>query len=268
MSISTSFKKKPAASAAPAAAAPVAASVAAPAVDVVATPSPQQNSTPAQTAVVPKAAAPLGEVMDYRGIGGFEGEFTPKDMATPYLSIFQKSSKGFEDNMDWLGQWVYDKAFPLGDTIRVVFVRAAKSYIEKTEFGSDVIPQRFSKIAEARAAGFSDSEMQETAELDLLIEVDSAAEGAGDLARMFDGDKAYIHARYTVRSSAYGRTVGILAKDYAGFLKGNLINGFYQLRAEQRKSDKGTYYTPSLKTDGPTPLSLRNEIIERMGLAG
>jgi hypothetical protein len=110
--------------------------------------------------------------------------------------------------------------------------------------------------------------MQEMAELDLLIEVDSAAEGAGDLAHMFDGDKAYILARYTVRSSAYGRTVGILAKDSAGFLKGNLINGFYQLRAEQRKSDKGTYYTPSLKTDGPTPLSLRNEIIERMGLAG
>jgi hypothetical protein len=263
MASTISFKKKPTPQAD--VAAPLEGNVATATAPVVA------PATPSTALVAPKAtalAAPEAPQTDYKGVGGFEGEFSAKDMATPYLGIFQKSSKGFEDNMEWLGQWVYDKEIPLGTDLKVVFLRAAKSYIEKTEYGSDQIPQRFTRMQDARAAGFNESNLQEAADLDLLIEVDGTAEGVAELAHIHDGDKSYILARYSVRSTAYGRTVGILAKDSAGFLKGNLINGFYVLTAVKKTSDKGTYYTPQLKTAGRTSDELRAQIIERMGQVG
>lgn len=223
-------------------------------------------------ALVPAQTAALSEAVDYRGVGGFEGEFTARNMAMPYLALFQKMSEGFDENMEWLGQFVYDKSIPLGTSIKVVFLRASKSYVEKTEFGSGIIAQRFTKLADARAAGFTESKLQEAADLDLLIEVDANIEGVTELAHIVEGDFGYILARYSVRSTSFGRTVGTLLKDSAGFLKdkvtgqGNLINGFYMLSSEKKTNDKGTYYVPQLKTCGPTPAGLRDEIVDRMGV--
>lgn len=265
MSISTSFKKKPAAPAAVTATAP---ETSAPVVEVIAVPSPQQNSTQFETALVPQAAGHIGDLQDFRGVGGFHGEFTSEDMAIPYLSILQKTSKGFEENMDWLGQWVFDKSFPMGDNIRVIFTKAVKFYVEKTEFGSEVIPQRFFKIDDVRSAGLKEDDVQPTAELDVLIEFDSTVEGVNERALFSHDKKSYVIARYNVRNSAYSRTVGILFRDFYGFLQKNFTNGFYQLRAEQKKNDKGTFYTPLLRHDGPTSLALREEIVAHIGVPG
>lgn len=203
----------------------------------------------------------------YSGVGGFEGEWTAKDMATPYLTIVGKTSKAFDVHPEWIGQWLYDKEYPLGTELRVVFIRATKWFVQDLPFGSPQVPQRFARMADARAAGFNESTLKDTAELDLLIEVDASAEGVSDLAHIIDGDKGYILARYSVQSTAYGKTASILAKDMGGFLKGNLINGFYQAVTQSKTGPKGTYFIPILKTDGKTPDSLRQQIADRLSLA-
>lgn len=224
---------------------------------------PQASQAPATTT---SANSQVSTQVNPTGIGGFEGEFSSKDMATPYLSLFGKTSKGFEENPGWLGQWVYDKEIPLGTKIKVIFIRAKKYFIEDLPFGSKEIPQRFTKMDAARAAGFDDSQLAETADLDLLIEVDSNIEGVSDLAHLEEAGKAYILCRYGVRSSAYGKTVGILTKDASGFLKGNLINGYYEMETSSRTGPKGTYYVPVLKTAGKTSDSLRQQIVAKFSV--
>lgn len=232
------------------------------------------NAPASSTALAAPTSTAVGQPAG-PSMGGFEGEYSAGDMATPYLQIMQKQSKNFDEHPDWLGQWVYDKQVPLGEEIKVVFLRSAKSYIEKTEFGSEVIPQRFTQMQEARKAGFNESDLQECADLDLLIEVDAASDGAEDLAFIIEEGKAYILARYSVRSTAYGKTVGILLKDASGFLTdrdangnrvGDLKNGFYMMSTDRRSNDKTSWYVPVLKTAGKTPAGLRQQINDRFSV--
>lgn len=272
MSNVISFKKKPAGAAPAAAPAPVVPAQAAPApAPAPVQPAPAPAPAPVQPAPAPAPSTAIvgtagnAQVVPadyYRGVGRFEGEFTARDMATPYLAIMQKQSKNFDDHVDWLGQWVYDKEILLGAAVKVVVVRVTKSYIQRLEFGSEEIPQRFARMADVRAAGLNDAEVQEVADIDVLIELDATLDGILDLATIIEGDKAYIPARYTVRSTAYGRTVGILAKDSNTFLKGNLINGFYVFETEKRVMKDMSWYIPVLKTAGPTPQALRDKIID------
>lgn len=245
-----------------------------PAAALAAAQEPARPASPAPAAPEPDTAAlaapaptTLANDDHYSGVGGFEGEWTSKDMATPYLSIVGKTSKAFDAHPDWLGQWLYDKEYPLGTELRVVFIRATKWFVEDLPFGTTQIPQRFARMADARAAGFNESTLKDTAELDLLIEVDLNVEGAADLAHIIEGDKGYVLARYSVQSTAYGKTASILAKDMGGFLRGSLINGFYKMTTFQKVGQKGTYFIPVLKTDGKTSDSLKAQIAERLSLA-
>lgn len=251
---------------APAKAAPAAAAAAvidAPTTDVTQV-VPQADVQSALPAVVPsqQLADPSADPYLVPGLG-FEGEWDAKDMAMPYLSLFSKNSKGFEEHPDWLGHWIYDKTVDLGTEIRVLFLRATKWYVENLPFGSEQIPQRFSRMQDALAAGFHESGLVDVADLDLLIELPLEAEGAADLSHIIEGDKGYAMARYSVRSTAYGKTARILAKDMGGFLRGNLINGFYTIGTQQINGPKGTYFTPVLKADGKTPDTLKAQIVER-----
>ncbi len=190
MASSVSFKRRPADSAAPAPAptnvAPATVPTPLRAVTPEATlaaaqePTPPPASPPAQAPVSVPAPAPAPSTAvatqdtrvatddQYNGVGGFEGEWNARDMATPYLSIVGKTSKAFDTHPDWMGQFLYDKDYPLGTEIRVVFIRATKWFVEDLPFGGTQIPQRFARMADARAAGFNESTLKDTAELDLL----------------------------------------------------------------------------------------------------
>ncbi|EIQ01125.1 hypothetical protein OpiT1DRAFT_05693 [Opitutaceae bacterium TAV1] len=270
-----SFKKTPVAAPATAAAAtsaPAATSAAvtpAPVQVVAAVPAAAQpvqatpTTPPATTAVAPATETALATEDQYNGLGGFEGEFDSSEMRTPYLSIVGKTSKLFDEFPQFLGQFVYNKSVALGEEIRVVFVRASKVWVEDLPFGSEVVPQTFKRMEDARAAGFLPTQLKERADLDLLIELDLDTEGVDEIADLIVGTKAYLLARYTVQSTAYGKTVPVLMADTRGFLKGNLLNGFYKLSTLKIEGKKGTYYTPQLKTDGPTSPELRTEIVNR-----
>jgi hypothetical protein len=227
-----------------------------------------QTPAPTSTALATQGSAELADTEDkYAGIGGFVGEWNSRHMATPYLSIVGKTSKAFDAHPDWLGQWLYDKEYPLGNELRVVFLTSTLWFVEDLPFGTEKIPQRFARMGDARAAGFNESTIKEQAELDLLIEVDAEDEGAADLAHIIEGNKGYVLARYTVQSTAFGKTASILAKDMSGFLRGCLFGGFYTMTTQQKTSPKGTYFIPVLKTDGKTPDSLKAQIAERLTLA-
>jgi hypothetical protein len=226
---------------------------------------PVTQAPAASTAIVPAPDTQVANIEDqYSHVGGFIGEWSPKDMATPYLTIVGKTSKAFDVNPEWLGQWVYDKAYPLGTELRVVFISATKWIVEDLPFGTQQIAQRFSRMSDARAAGFNEGNLKDTAELDLLIEVPIDVEGAADMAHIIEGDKGYILARYSVQSTAFGKTASILAKDMSGFLRGCMFSGFYTMITQVKTGQKGTYYIPVLKTDGKTPVGLKQQIVERM----
>jgi hypothetical protein len=276
----TSFRKSPAtANATPAAQTPAPSAPAKAAEVVTKVPAAAKAAEPVKLAATPvaqpedTAVATIGstDVVPadfYNGVGGFEGEFTSNDIRIPYLSICGKTSKIFDEHPEFLGQFVYNKSIALGDEIRVVFAKVTKFWVEDLPFGTEAIPQRFKFMDDARAAGFNPSQMKEQAELDLLIELpltdeNGEATGVDEFADLFVGDKAYLLTRYTVQSSAYGKTVPTLRTDMGGFLKGNLVNGFYDIKTQKVEGKKGTYYVPVLKTDGPTPQELRTEIVKR-----
>lgn len=172
----------------------------------------------------------------------FEGEFTSADLKLPYLTICQKSGNLMDSHPEWLGKWVYDKAASLGDTISVIFFKVKKFYMENLPYGSDIMPRRFETAAEAREAN---CDVQDIAELDLLIEVPDDFDGGKKI-----GDKSYVIARYTVRSTAYGATVRILVKDTAMRLNGNLVSGKYKLKIEKKTNGSNSWFAPVLSADG------------------
>jgi hypothetical protein len=189
-----------------------------------------------------------------------QGEFTARDMAIPYLNLGQKSGTMCDNHPDWIGGFVYDKSSFLGNEIRIVVGRLKKRYEEVLEFGSPEIPQQFDTIAAAQAAGI---EVRDVAEIDVLVECNRDMEQFA----MFEADgKAYAPARYVVRSSAYGRTVGIILKDLAGWLKNDLPSGFYAMTTEKRSGNGNSWFVPKLAAAGKVSEDLRNVIREKFGV--
>lgn len=204
-----------------------------------------------------------------------KGSWSRADIATPYLTIVQKQGQFFDSNPAAKGQFLYDKDTVLGTEIRVIFCRMAKYFVEKLPFGSaNVAPQRFeteeaaseavaASVEQAKLARQSNArvipaimETQEVAEIDLLIEVDKKSPHA-KLAYMEFKEKAYLPAKYTVRSTAYGATVKILLKDMQSFLKGDLASHFYKLSSVAKAQGGNSWYAPLLKVDGALTSELR-----------
>lgn len=186
----------------------------------------------------------------------FEGEFTARDMAIPYLVICQKSGKLMDDHPQWLGNLIYDKALDLGKSVKAVFFRVKKYLVEDLPFGSDTIPQKFDTAAEAREAGV---DVVDVAELDCLIEVPATYDGGEDI-----GGKHYAPARYTVRSTAFRATVPILRKDVGLRLHGDLTAGVYDLSVEKKTYGANSWFAPKLSAAGATPEAVQNYIAEKL----
>jgi hypothetical protein len=209
---------------------------------------------PQPTAIV-EAAPPQLATTSVPMPSAFEGEFTSADMRIPYLAICQKSGKMMDEHPDWLGQFIYDKAVALGKKISVVFFRVKKFYLEDLPYGSDGIPQKFDKIADAREAGV---DFVEVAELDLLVEVPADFDGADEI-----GGKHYVPARYTVRSTAYSATVKILVKDVSLRLKGNLASGLYAIEVEKKTNGSNSWFAPKLTAQGFSEQAVQDYIAEK-----
>lgn len=218
----------------------------------------EQTNTPQTGALT--ATAPAAVSTSLAQSPQIQGEFTARDMAIPYLNLGQKSGTMCDDHPDWVGKFIYDKSTCLGEEIRVVVCRLKKRYEEATEFGSAEIPQTFDTIAAAQEAGV---EVRDVAEIDLLIECDDETE---QFAMLEADGKSWAPARYVVRSSAYGRTVGIVLKDLAGWLKNDLASGLYVMTAEKRSGNGNSWFVPKLATDGKVGENLRNSIREKFGV--
>lgn len=216
----------------------------------------EEDPPPTSRALVRRPQQAVGRPHRFRQM---EGEFTSSDAAMPYLNLGQKTGNLCEDHHEWIGTFVYDKSVGLGDEIRVVFSFLKKRYEEVTDFDSPDIPMLFDTKAAAETAGV---QVRDIAELTVWIEVNPKSKAFRDNKGMLvDGDYGYVPAKYVVRSTAYGRTVGILFKDLPRSLDGEFINGFYIMTTEKKTKStaKGTnsWHVPVLTHDGPTPDSLR-----------
>lgn len=201
-------------------------------------------------------AAPMQQVNPAQ----LDGEFTPRDVAVPRLKLGQKTGAATDENPDLIGKWIFDGAINLGPQVGIIVTRISKYYMEDVEYGSDTKPQIFKKHADAVAAGVL---VKDVADIDLLIAVPADADipAAVDL-----GGADYAPARYTVQSSAYGRTVGILLRDLAGWLKGDFASGAYTMDAVKKTDGKNSWFTPQLKSAGAVPKELREAIREKFGV--
>lgn len=222
-----------------------------------------ETPTPKETKPTeePKPATPTAQthaVAVRPASNQLEGEFSSRDIAFPYLSLGQRTGQLTEEHPHWIGKWIFDKVVCLGDTARVIVCRLSKRYEEDLPFGSEDIPRRYLRAEDARNEGV---QVRDVADIDLVIETDKQ-----DLAEFgsFDlGEKSYLPARYTVRSSAYGASVKILLKDLAGWLNGDISSGYYVLGSAKRTGPKGSWYVPALKTDGKVSAELRALIAEK-----
>lgn len=189
-----------------------------------------------------------------------DGEFTPRDVAVPRLKLGQKTGAATDENPDLIGKWIFDGAINLGPQVGIIVTRISKYYMEDVEYGSDTKPQIFKKHADAVAAGVL---VKDVADIDLLILVppDADIPAAVDL-----NGKDYAPARYTVQSSAYGRTVGILLRDLAGWLKGDFASGAYTMDAIKKTDGKNSWFTPQLKAAGHVAPELREAIRNQFGV--
>lgn len=214
-------------------------------------PAPQANPGPApSTAVATMSQSPQ-----------LQGEFTARDMAIPYLQLGQKAGTLCDDHPEWLGKWVYDKALCLGEEINIIVCRLKKRYEEVTEYGGGDIPQQWDTEAAAKAANV---EFRDICEIDLLVEVTS--EDGEQFAMLDDAGKSYAPARYNVRSTALGKTMGVLLKDLAGWLKNDLASGVYSMEAVKVTAKGNTWYTPKLTADGKVSDTLRALIREKLAV--
>jgi hypothetical protein len=187
--------------------------------------------------------------------------FTSKDMAIPYLAIGQKTGTLCDGHPDWIGQFVYDKTYPLGNKIDVVFFDMKKGYEEDLEYGDTNIPQRWDTAEAARSSGLA---FRETATLDMLVARSTTDDSGIDFSMIQHGGKGYWPARWVVRSSAYGATAKILARDKGiGWLKGVLCSGFYTVATDKRTNKGNSFFVPVLKASGRVPEDLVNEIRQK-----
>ncbi len=222
---------------------------------------------PTALAVVEEEETAVGAPISATPLGAIDGEVTARDMAIPYPTLVQKQGKLFDTMPDALGNFVYDKQIDLGDEIEVVFLRATKYFVEDLPFESKEIPKRWSSSAMYRAEGFNDSQIKEVADLDLLIAIPQEGnEALGELTTIEHGGKWYLPSRFTVRSTAYGRTFSILVRDRSGWLKGNLLNGSYKIGTERKSNADSSWFVPTMNPGEKTTEEFREIVMAALSM--
>ena len=131
------------------------------------------------------------------GADGFGGE----DLETPYLNLVQPGSEMHELVPETLGQWVFDKAYALGESIDCIVVAMRKKFQEVLEDDDDSVPKIFDTKEEAIAQGFDD--VRPIAIFDLMIAVAVGSDEA-EAATVEVGEHAFILARYYARGRSFG----------------------------------------------------------------
>lgn len=213
----------------------------------------------------------------YRESGDTVGEWEDDEVATPYLTLVQKTSKISDDFP--FGNFVLDKTLDLGPEIKFIALRNAKSYIEDLEYGDSAIPKTFLKASEARAAGFNigkqsaEPRVVEVASVIVAIVCDS--EHATHVFTPEEGEPVgFALGLWQCRSTAYGKVAIPLrtARD-KGHLREEpgLWAGLWTCKSEKRSSDKGNYVVPSLRSAGllkkqPNGEALVNWVADNLAL--
>ena len=215
---------------------------------------PKTDAPAAETAIVTTTASSESLAAPINMPSAFEGEYSAADIRPPYLSLCQKSGNLMDEHPEWLGQFIHDKAVALGTSINVIFFKISRYYLEDLPYGSDSIPQKFYKIADARAAGV---ETINAADLDMLVEVPADY----DLAEEVDGKK-YVAARYTVRKTSFAPLINILGKDLS-FAKNNRASLLYALVSVKKTNGSNSWYAPTLRAQGFAPQAVQDYIAER-----
>ena len=191
-------------------------------------------------------------------VRGLEGDWSSRDAAIPVLKIGQKSSKEIEEHPEWLGRFIYDNSESLGDSLTVIVTRMRKYYIEDTEFGSGVLPQRYANMDEVRAAG-QVGNVVDAVDADVLIA--SATPEQYERCTFTDSsDNGFFPARITVRSGNLSSFTGVVVRDLGGWLRGAMETGFYTVKLVKKSNAKGSWYAITAKAAGKVPADLVRQI--------
>lgn len=191
-------------------------------------------------------------------VRGLEGEWSSRDAAIPQLAIGQRMSKSLEEHPEFLGKFVYDKTEELGDKLGVIVTRMRKYYLDNTEYGSGEIPNRYANMTEVRAAG-QVGNVVDVVDVDMLVA--AVNDHQYERCTFTDSeDHGYYPVRMTVRGGNLLSFVGVVVRDLAGWLKGCMETGFYEIRSVKKTNAKGTWYAVAAKAAGKVPEDLVNQI--------
>jgi hypothetical protein len=188
---------------------------------------------------------------------GFEGEWGVSDVEVPRLSIIQPTSGTVSEFPSHIGEFLHDKHVPLGENIKVIFLRFVKKLQEVKEF-DETMPLTFDTLAEAKAAGVPAREM---AIVTLAIEVDKD-HPAYESSLVEDNDKGYLVVEWFLQGRSYGlaRTV---QKDVMSSFKGSPVySRFYEVESEKKPARGKPFRVPKPRLAGPVPKSVIDKFVE------
>ena len=189
--------------------------------------------------------------------GQFEGEWDVSDVEVPRLSIIQPTSGTVSEFPSHIGEFLFDKHVPLGENMKVIFLRFQKKLQEIKEFDENM-PLTFDTAAEAKAAGVPVKEM---AIVTLAIEV-GGDHPAFESSLVESGGNGYLVVEWFLQGRSYGlaRTV---QKDVMSAFKGApLYSRFYDVESEKKPARGKPFRVPKPRLAGPVPKAVIDKLIE------
>lgn len=204
--------------------------------------------------------------------GSISGEVDKDDIKYPQMKLAQSVGPLFEDYNRTPGELVLKNEISLWkpgqvNPVRLTVVKAAKSYIEATVYGEDVIPRRFLTKADADAAGLRtewgpNSEKPEVLPqlyCVVLIEADEATKDHPEFYVEIGG-KNYALATWTIASTAYKAAATVIITEEKTTLRKKIHTGVFAVSAIKVKGKANSYWQPQIKLVGRHSDELANQI--------
>lgn len=170
--------------------------------------------------------------------------FSSKDAKPAWLSVVQPTSEILGEHPEWRGQFLYDKAHPLGNVLDFTILQAKRVYVEDLPYAPGNNPMRWFSLAQAKASG---KRFKEEAYAVVAISLgEELADKIGTGIRDFAGRKVLV-AAWTLRGSFYQIITGRVMDKDGPKMGGKWHRAEFKYAAKQVKSPKGTFMVPDFK---------------------
>lgn len=207
--------------------------------------------------------------------GSIQGQLDTSDYEIPQLKLCQYVGPLIEEYGFTPGDWVANNETILWQEgcapVEVTILNVVKQFVEKTEYGSDVMGRIFNSTDEAEAAGLVTTwgpngekpDTEPTAACLCLVKLPEGVDGpAFDLEY---GDDRYALLMWRIGGVAYGRTFKKITGAARTRLRNGLHTGSFFVSAKKEKGSVNTYWLPVLEPGNQHDEDFINFALEQLG---